>query len=254
MAFAQVIPNHTDPSAFEDVFDVSQIKAVRFLTTADFPPFNFRDSTGELVGYNIDLSEAICAEIEIECTMQSWPWNQIESALSDNQGDAAIAGIMIDVAHAQTFEFSNVYMKLPGRFVAKRSAPLLNHFDPHQTQVPIGVRRGSTHAQFLSDHFANMTPILFDSDLAVLDALQSGVIDVAFGDGMRLSFWLNQKDCCSFVDGPYFDGKLFGSGMSIAVRSGENNVRRALNIALDRLGKSGRLDELYLKWFPVGFY
>ncbi len=76
-SIAQTLPNHVDLDAHEDVFDATQIGAIRFLTTTDFPPLNFSNSSGELAGFHIELAEAICVEISVKCTMQSWPWGTI---------------------------------------------------------------------------------------------------------------------------------------------------------------------------------
>jgi polar amino acid transport system substrate-binding protein len=79
--------------------------------------------------------------------------------------------------------------------------------------------------------------------------------DAYFGDAMRASFWLNANpDCCTFAGQPYFRPDLFGDGLSVAVGAGHDTVRLAIDYALVRLKKSGVLDELYLRWFPVGFY
>ena len=92
-AHAQALPYHADPSARDLVPNLAAVPNIRFLTTADFPPFNYRDRTGELVGFNVDLSRAICADLAITCTIQAWPWEQAGRALEDGQGDALIAGL-----------------------------------------------------------------------------------------------------------------------------------------------------------------
>ncbi|HEU5095776.1 MAG TPA: transporter substrate-binding domain-containing protein, partial [Reyranella sp.] len=79
--------------------------------------------------------------------------------------------------------------------------------------------------------------------------------DAYFGDAMRASFWFNDNpDCCGFAGPPYFRPDLFGNGMAIAVAAGHDAVRQAIDYSLARLKKDGTLDELYLRWFPVGFY
>ena len=93
------------------------VPAIRFLTSADFPPFNYRDETGQLTGFNYDLAKEICAILEVACTVQAWPFEQLPDALADNQGDALIAGLAISDETAARFDFSNPYLMLPARFV-----------------------------------------------------------------------------------------------------------------------------------------
>src|SRR5215217_3546504 len=114
-AFAQALPYHSDPSAREILPSLTPVPAIRFLTTADFPPFNFRDAGGELIGFNIDLARRICTEANVACTIQAWPWEQAPNALADNQGDALIAGLEMSPANGEKFDFSAIYLALPGR-------------------------------------------------------------------------------------------------------------------------------------------
>ena len=80
LACGQGMPYYADPSAREIVPVPGAVPAIRFLTTADFPPFNYRDKSGALVGFNIDLAHSICTELAIACTIQAWPWAQIGRA------------------------------------------------------------------------------------------------------------------------------------------------------------------------------
>ena len=116
---AQGLPRHFDPNMRQANQALPNLPALRFLTTSDFPPFNFRDSEGALVGYNVDLAEAICDELKTVCTLQVWPWDQAADALADNQGDALIGGLALDDQSAMRFDFSQVYLRFPARFVVQ---------------------------------------------------------------------------------------------------------------------------------------
>ncbi|MEP7240235.1 MAG: transporter substrate-binding domain-containing protein [Devosia sp.] len=253
-ALAQALPYHADPTAREIVPNLSAVPNIRFLTTADFPPFNYRDKSGELIGFNVDLARAICADLAIPCTVQAWPWEQAGKALEDGQGDALIAGLAMSPDNGAVFDFSNIYLMFPGRFVAPRDAQ--SGFNPLQLDgKTVAVRSGSAHEQFARRYVPNVKIAGFDSEAAALEAVRDKKADLYFGDAMRASFWLNDNpECCSFVGLPYFRPDLFGDGMSVAVGAGHDSVRQAIDYALARLKKSGALDELYLRWFPVGFY
>ena len=128
VAAAQTLPYHADPSARELVPNLTVVPNIRFLTTADFPPFNYRDRSGELVGFNVDLARAICADLSITCTIQAWPWEQAGKALEDGQGDALVAGVAMTKQNGALYDFSDIYLMLPGRFVTLKDAA--NSFDP----------------------------------------------------------------------------------------------------------------------------
>jgi len=251
---AQALPYHIDPGAPEIVPNLTAVPAIRFLTSADFPPFNFRDSNGELVGFNVDLARALCTDLKITCTVQAWPWNQAAQALEDNQGDALIAGLAITPENGALFDFSQIYLMLPGRFVTPVGAGA--SFDPRSLEGKrVAVRRGSSHADFVRRYLPGASVVPFDSEVAALDGLAKGEADAYFGDAMRASFWLNEHvGCCEFAGEPYFRPDLFGDGLAIAFPAGHDAVRLALDYGLARLKRSGVYDELYLRWFPVSFY
>ena len=253
-AIAQIIPNHADPSARAQLPDSSAVPAIRFLTTTDFPPFNFRDPTGDLVGFNVDLARAICDELAVVCTIQPWPWEQAEDALVSNQGDALIGGVALDFESAKNLDFSSVYLTFPARFVVHKAN--LGSFDPDMPQgAVIAVRAGSRHAVFAQRFLPGTELLESETELEALDAVLKGKAVVYFGDAMRAAFWLNiNHECCDFLGDAYFRPDYFGEGLAIAVPAGRDAIRVAIDAALSRLQKKGKFDELYLRWFPISFY
>lgn len=251
---AQTLPYHADPSAREMLPTIRPVPAIRFLTTADFPPFNFRDTGGELIGFNVDLAKRICAEVNVACTIQAWPWEQAASALADNQGDALIAGLDMSEENGARFDFSSTYLALPGRFVT-RAADIAGFEVSELAGKTVSVRTGSAHEAFMANYLPDVPVTGFDSEIEALEAVAANEADAFFGDAMRASFWLNEHlDCCGFAGQPFFRPHLFGEGLAIAVPAGQDAVRHAIDWALVRLKDNGTLDELYLRWFPVGFY
>src|SRR3569623_797503 len=244
-ATAQTLPYHADPSARELVPNLTAVPNIRFLTTADFPPFNYRDNPGELVGFNVDLARAVCADLTITCTIQAWPWEQAGKALEDGQGDALIAGLAMSKDNGALYDFSDIYLMLPGRFVMLKDAA--KAFDPKALSgKSVAVRKGSSHEECIHRYLPDAKIAEFDTETAALEAVRDKKADAYFGDAMRASFWFNDSaDCCSFAGPPYFRPDLFGGNFSIAVAAGHDVVRQALDYSLVRLKKSGVLDELY---------
>ena len=204
-AFAQSLPYHADPNAREILPSLTPVPAIRFLTTADFPPFNFRDASGELIGFNVDLAKRICAEVNVACTIQAWPWEQAASALADNQGDALIAGPRHVRGNGALFDFSSIYLALPGRFVTRaadigvlRRRCLAGKTSPCAS--------GSTHENFLTRYLPEVDAgALRQRDRRRSRRCEDGNAEAFFGDAMRASFWLNENlNCCGFAGEPYF--------------------------------------------------
>ena len=106
--------------------DLSALPRLRFLTTTDFPPFNFLDGAGRLSGFHVDLARAICAELGIvdKCQIQALPWGELEGALEKGEGEAIIAGIAATPQSRQTYAFSRSYLQFPARFIMPKGKAL----------------------------------------------------------------------------------------------------------------------------------
>jgi polar amino acid transport system substrate-binding protein len=118
----------------------------------------------------------------------------------------------------------------------------------------VAVVMGTAHEAYLKSLFTEVELHAYTDENAARRALQSGEVDLLFGDGISLAFWLNgtdSKDCCTFRGGPYLESRYFGEGIGIAVRRGNTLLRQALNWALFRIWERGRFTDLWLRYFPI---
>ena len=239
--------------------DLSALPRLRFLTTTDFPPFNFLDGAGKLSGFHIDLARAICAELSIveKCQIQALPWGELEGALQKGEGEAIIAGIAATPQSRSTYAFSRSYLQFPARFVMAKGTALTDPVFDKLRGKRVGVIAGSAHERMLRDYFNTVQVVPFDRPEDLYSALKAGKVDAAFGDGMRLAFWLGGSDaagCCRFAGGPYLAPEYLGSGMAIATRPDNPALAAALDYALQEISMKGTFAEFYLRYFPVSFY
>jgi polar amino acid transport system substrate-binding protein len=235
--------------------DLTGLRQIRFLTEDDYPPFNFLLANGQVAGFNIDLARAICAELELSCTIQRRSWELLIPALNTNGGDAIIASLAINDETRKQVDFTAPYLMTPGRFAMQADTTLKNALPATLGDRTVAVVGGSRHEAFLKAFYPNITLVAFETPGLARTALKKGRVQALFGDAITLSFWLNGVEaggCCAFKDGPFTDPRYFGDGVGIAVRKGNTQLRRALDYALARLARRGVFSEIYLKYFPVG--
>ncbi|OBZ97195.1 amino acid ABC transporter [Pararhizobium polonicum] len=239
--------------------DLSGLARLRFLTTVDFPPFNFIDQSGKLAGFHVDLVREICRELEIDakCQIQAVTFAELQPALEDGQGEAVVAGIGISPELRQRFAFSRAFMKLPARFAANRQAMGRDLSVAALGGKPVGAISGTTHEAMLKAFFPKLDVRSFPTREAMLAALRQGSVAAVFSDGMQLSFWTAGSDaanCCALLEGAYFSQRFLGEGLAIMNRKGDSALTQAIDHALLELSRKGRLDEIYLRYFPAGIY
>ncbi|MER9600811.1 transporter substrate-binding domain-containing protein [Mesorhizobium sp. M0243] len=239
--------------------DLSTLPRLRFLTTTDFPPFNFLDGAGKLSGFHIDLARAICAELGIveKCQIQALPWAELEGALRKDEGEAIIAGIAATPESRTTYAFSRSYLQFPARFIMPKSKALTEPVFDKLHGKRVGVISGSAHERMLRDYFSTVQVIPFDRPEDLYADLKAGKVDATFGDGMRLAFWLGGSDaagCCRFAGGPYLAPEYLGTGMAIATKADNPALAAAIDYALQEISMKGTFAEFYLRYFPVSFF
>lgn len=249
-----VVPNFWDPRARMERPDPREIGGIRFLTTEDFPPFSFRDRRGVLIGFDIDLIDAICEVLKVDCALQFRPFDTLYQTLIKGEGDAVIAGLRAAEAGPDVI-VTSPYMKFPARFVTRRGAA----FDPQESFSGnfLGTVCGSAHGAFLGRFFSHWRIACYPSLAAALGELNRGRIVAVFGDALRTAFWLHGErsgNCCVFSGGPFLDDRYFGPGLSIAVRQSDRRLKKVLDYALREVYRSGKYEELYLRYFPISLY
>jgi polar amino acid transport system substrate-binding protein len=254
---AVTVPNFWDPKRRVERPPTGTVQALRFVTTDDFPPFNFLDADGRLTGFNVDLARAICAELAISCTIQARPFDNLVQSVLGQNADAAIAGIAVTGGMRSSLDFSDVYMKSPARFVVRRDAPAIAFTSDGLKGKRLAVVSRTAHEAYLAAFFPEVERKLYPDADAARQALKDGEVDAHFGDGMQLSFWLQSElaaGCCAFAGGPYLEARFFGQGFTIAVARDATDIKRAINAALESIYAKGVYAELYLRYFPVGFF
>jgi polar amino acid transport system substrate-binding protein len=249
------VPGFWDPRRRPERPDLTRISIIRFLTETDYPPFDYTGPDGAPAGFNVDLARMICEEIKVACTVQMRRFDTLIGSLNSNNGDAVIASIAETPEMRSKVDFSDPYYRTPARFVSRRDVDIDDVRPQALERKKIAVVAGTAHEAYLKTLFTEAELHPYPSADDARAALRRGEVDLLFGDGISLAFWLNGTDssnCCEFRGGPYLESRFFGEGVGIAVKRGNDVLRQAFNWALFRLWEKGRFTDLWLRYFPIG--
>jgi polar amino acid transport system substrate-binding protein len=249
-----VVPGFWDPRRRPERPDLSRLQTIRFLTDLDFPPFDYAGTDGNPAGFNVDLARLLCDEIKATCTIQARRFDTLLDALDDSRGDAVIASIAPTAEIRKRADFSDPYYRTPARFVARADSPIGDVLPELVEGKKIAVVAGTAHEAFLKEMFTGAELKPYPNADAARAALRNKDVDLLFGDGIALAFWLNGTDsggCCAFRGGAFTESKFFGEGVGIAVKRGNDLLRQALNWALFRQWETGKFTDLWLRYFPI---
>jgi polar amino acid transport system substrate-binding protein len=253
-AASVAVPGFWDPRRRPERPDLSRIGGIRFLTEFDYPPFNYPGPDGNPAGFNVDVARLICEELKVNCTIQMRRFDTLLDSLFENRGDAVIASLAATREVRRRADFSDPYYRSPARFVVRRDSAISDVRPEQLENRKVSVVAGSAHEAYLKNVFAEADIRSYPNIEAARDALRRGEVDLLFGDGIGLAFWINGTEsggCCSFKGGPFVESRYFGEGIGIAVRRGNDTLRLALNWALFRLWEKGQFTDLWLRYFPV---
>jgi len=249
-----VVPGLWDPRRRPERPDLSRLQPIRFLTELDYPPFDYAGPDGNPAGFNVDLARDVCDEIKVSCTVQARPFDTLLVALNANAGNAVIASIAANAETRRSADFTDPYYRTPARFVARLDGSIGDVSPELVEGKKIAVVAGTAHEAYLKQMFTAADVRPYANAQAAREALRNKEVDLLFGDGISLAFWLNGTDsagCCAFRGGPYLESRFFGEGVGIAVKRGNDLLRQALNWALFRQWEKGTYTDLWLRYFPI---
>jgi len=213
-------------------------------TDATFPPFEFVDeTTREIIGFDIDLMDAISERANLEINYQNVSWDPLLAGMADCQYDMAISAMTITPERAEVFSFSDPYINA-GQIVVVAIDEEMISGPEDLVGATIGAQIGTTGAME-ADAIQDSTGKVYDTyELAFLD-LANGQIDAVIADYPTAVAFVNQNSARLKVVGEVFTDESYG----IAFCKGNNDLIEQVNVALAELKAEGFIDELMLTWY-----
>jgi octopine/nopaline transport system substrate-binding protein len=254
-------------------------KTVAIAVDGAYAPWNFTDSSGQIVGFEPDLAMDLCKRAGFECKIISQDWDGMIPGLKAGKFDAIIDGMSITEERKKEIDFSKPYAAPPVAFMAAKDGPVAKALGPAKvvdaTRDPaagevaikavqvaikgmtIGVQSSTIHAKFANKYLKDMATVkeYKSSDDRDLD-LKAGRIDVALDSSPAMAALLEKPDSKGLeIIGPEFKGNVggvFGGvGTGIGLRKSDADLTAAFNNALDAAFADGSVQKYSIKWFKV---
>jgi polar amino acid transport system substrate-binding protein len=211
-----------------------------------YPPFEFiDDASGDIVGFDVDLANAVCAKINCTLEFTTTAWDGLFAALDAGEFDMAISGISITAERDETFDFSDAYFFVnPALAVRSEDEALTLDDFSNNADLMVGAQTGTTNADVITELFGRDRVRLYDTFGAAAQALVNGDIDGMCIDGPSADAFV-QEYAGQLVVNIAKIGE--GTPLGFMFRDGDENVD-AFNAGLKMIQEDGTLDELVAKW------
>jgi len=229
---------------------------VRIGVEGAYPPFSKTTKEGKLEGFDIDIANALCKSMDVECKLVKQDWDGIIPALLARKYDAIVASMSMTDERKEKVAFSNHYYKSPARFIHKKG----NAFEISKAGLKdksVGVQRGTVSDKFITGEFGEGVDIkrYGTQEEAYLD-LNAGRVDFVFADAFVLLEYIGSgtgKDY-EFIGGIYSDPKYFGEGIGIALRKKDVELTERFNKAIATIRADGTYDTIRKKYFDFDIF
>lgn len=224
-----------------------------------YAPFNYRTSSGDLVGYDVDVAKGVAEIIGADLEFVCQQWDGMIPALLANKFDLIVASMSITESRLEKIDFSSPYRDSVGRLVGK-SGQDMNLFDPSGNPIPenfsglrIGLERASTYKSWFNAKLPNANVVLYDGSEPLYLDLVNGRVDAIMTNPMKAHLRFLAKEEGSgfeFISPAISEVEFFGIGVGIGLRQGQPELKARLDSAIKKLINTGKLTEYALKYFP----
>ncbi|ANT54879.1 transporter substrate-binding domain-containing protein [Mesorhizobium amorphae] len=218
---------------------------------AAYPPFVSVNSDGQMIGFEIDFMNALCAEIKIQCEIQNVPYDGIFAALEAGKIDVIAGGNNITDERKQKYLMPGPYLRGPLAFIVPVSSTIDGSKESLKGKT-VGTVGGSVQEKYMREQIGRETTVkLYDSmDAAVLD-LDAGRVDAVLSEELQaLPGYIQAKpDTYKLAGKSIYDPAYMGQGKGLMVRKTDASLAENLQKGIDAMIANGKLAEFSKKWF-----
>jgi octopine/nopaline transport system substrate-binding protein len=240
-----------------------------------YPPWNLTDSSGKIVGFEVDLADDLCKRVGVECKIIAQDWDGMIPGLKAGKFDVIMDGMSITDERKKEIDFSRPYAAPPAAFMAAKDSDVAKALGPGKVVnaikdpaaeaaaikavqaalkgKTIGVQVSTTHANFASKYLKGVADIkeYKTTDERDLD-LKNGRIDVGLDDYPTVAATLAAPDAKDLeIVGPEIIGDVFGGGEAMGLRKSDADLTAKFDKALDEAFADGSVKKYSLKWFKI---
>ena len=243
---------------------------IKIGTEGAYPPWNAKDASGKLIGFEVDLANELCKIMGHSCSIVEQDWDGMIPALQSGKFDAIMAGMSITDERKKKINFSQGYADEVASFAVVKGSKIkprtakqinLNEIDSADQKTLdalkkafggkiIGVQTGTIHQNFLkSGQIGKVNVWTYKTQDEVNLDLAAGRIDAALAAAVAFEDYNSKAGNVLSLVGPTFSGGTFGSGVGVGIRKDDNQLLNDFNSSIDTARKKGIIKKLAIKHF-----
>ena len=257
----------------------SNADTVKIGTEGAYPPWNSKDASGNLIGFEVELANELCKIMKHECTIVEQDWDGMIPALLMRKFDAIMAGMSITAERQKTITFSQGYADEVASLAVMKGSSLEGIDTPEGINLSLGgsdvkkalktltgalagktvcVQTATIHQNFLdSGDVGSVKVRTYKTQDEVNLDLASGRCDAALAAAVAFTDYAEKSGKAVVLVGPTFSGGAFGNGVGVGIRQGGDDtigkrdakLLKDFNKAINKARKKGIISKLAIKHF-----
>ena len=252
-------------------FSSAQADSIRIGTEGAYPPWNAKDESGKLIGFEVELANWLCIYMGADCTIVEQDWDGMIPGLIMRKYDAIMAGMSITDERMKTINFSQGYADEVAQLAVMKGSGLEGMDIPSGINLSLGgsdvkaalktltgalagktvcVQTATIHQNFLeSGDVGSVTVRTYKTQDEVNLDLTAGRCDAALAAAVAFTDYAEKSGKDVVLVGPTFSGGAFGNGVGVGIRKDDTDLLKKFNDAINTARKQGKISELATKWF-----
>jgi octopine/nopaline transport system substrate-binding protein len=251
--------------------NVSASDKIKIGTEGAYPPWNSKDASGKLIGFEVELAYSLCRYMGKQCEIVEQDWDGMIPALIMRKYDAIMAGMSITAERQKAINFSQGYADEVASLAVMKGSDLEGMDTPEGVNLTLGgssvkkalktisgalagktvcTQTATIHQNFLeSGDVGKINLRTYKTQDEVNLDLASGRCDVALAAAVAFTDYAEKSGKPVVLVGPTFSGGAFGNGVGVGIRKDDTELLKAFNKAINEARKNGDISRIATKWF-----
>ncbi len=215
-------------------------------TDAAYPPFEKQEG-GKIVGFDIEVVEAVAKEAGIKIEVKHTGWDPLFEGINNGTVDVGISAITINDERKKTYDFTDPYFEATQLIMVPKDSPITTLQELKGKKI--GVQTATTGELAVQEAFGKTYEGIkgYDDTPSAVDDLVLGRVDAVVADNAVLLEYLKllKNDKFKVVKDPNFAPEFYG----MMVKKGNTELLNKLNAGLKKIKENGKYDEIFKKYF-----
>lgn len=222
--------------------DATEEKVLKMATSADFAPFESRDPSGEIVGFDIDLAKHIAEELGYKLEIEDMKFDGLIGALQTNRVDMVLAGMSATEKRDKNVDFSTPYNHSGEMFITLKDSDItaIEAIEGKTVGVQLGTIQEEGAKKLQETYDFEIKPL--DNATTLIQELLTNRVDVVYMDKSVATGYIAEQGLAGFDD-----PTTSSPGMAVAFPEGSELIEDVNNV-LKEMEENGKLEELKEKW------